>query len=93
MAETVTAPQKRMLLSGLREIPQLEAVELAASMLDDKATENEAARAIAKIATRIPTSQRNAALNPLKKAVGTVQDPATRQAVTEALKQIETGKS
>lgn len=89
LATSLTAPQKRMVLSGLSEIPQPEALQVAAGMIDDNATQNEAARAIAKIAAALPASQSNVAREPLKRAAAATQDSATRQAVKDALNQIE----
>ena len=53
-----------MVLAGLAEIPDLEALKLAEPMLDEAAIQLEAAKAICKIAAALPYAQAEAAKPP-----------------------------
>jgi hypothetical protein len=79
--------QKRMILAGLAEIPDPEALVLSAPLLDEAAVEAEASRAVIKIAPILPGTDARATAA-LKKVVALTTDAATRQAAEAALKQI-----
>ena len=79
--------QKRMVLSGLEEVPDPEALKLVQPMLEDTAVQTEAARAVARIAPMLPGKSSSVAV--LKKALNSTTDPGVRQAVLAALQQVE----
>jgi hypothetical protein len=81
--------QQRRVLAGLGEVPDIEALGLVETALDNNALRNEAARAVTKIAAALPGSQSQACELALKKALATADDVATQQAVQAALKQIQ----
>ena len=84
LAAGPSVEQKRVVLAGLAEVPDLEALKLAESMLTEAAIEGEAARAIIKIAPRLKDATiANAAL---KQVVSTAQDAAAVQAAQAALR-------
>ena len=57
LATPLSAEQKRLVLAGLAEIPDLEALKLAEPMLDEAAIQLEAAKATTKIASALPYAQ------------------------------------
>ncbi len=57
LATTLTPDQKRVVLAGLAEIPDQEALKLVEPMLDDAAIQLEAAKAACKIAAALPYAQ------------------------------------
>ena len=61
LATPLSADQKRLVLAGLAEIPDLEALKLAEPMLDEAAIQLEAAKAVTKIASALPYAQAEAA--------------------------------
>jgi HEAT repeat protein len=83
--------QKRMVLAGLEELPDPEALALVEPLLDDTTVQTEAARAAAKIAPTLPSKSATASGVVLKKALAATTDSATRQAVEAALQQVEAG--
>jgi HEAT repeat protein len=82
-----SAAQKRMILAGLAEISDPEALALSAPLLDEAGVQAEAARAVIKIAPTIPGTDARATAA-LKKVIANTTDAATRQAAEAALKQI-----
>jgi len=81
--------QKRVVLSGLAEVPDIEALRLVEGTLDDTAVHNEATRAAIKIAVTLPSAQGQEALAVLNKALAETSDGPTRQACEAAVKQIQ----
>ena len=82
-----SATQKRMILAGLAEVPDPEALALSARLLDEAGVQAEAARAVIKIAPTLPGTDAHATAA-LKKVIASTTDAATRQAAEAALKQI-----
>jgi len=91
LATTLTPDQKRVVLAGLAEVPDAEALGLAEPMLDEAAVQLEAAQAITKIANALPYLQAEAATNALAKVLATITDPVARKAPAAALKVIRAG--
>jgi len=91
LATTLSADQKRVVLAGLAEIPDPAALALAEPMLDEAATQLEAAKAVTKIASALPYAQSEAAASGLKKVVATTTDADARKAVQVALNDIQSG--
>jgi len=81
--------QKRLVLSGLAEVPDPAALAVVEHALTDTQVRNEAARAATKLALVMPATQSNHAATVLKAALAAATDSATRQAVSEALKQVQ----
>jgi HEAT repeat protein len=81
--------QKRKVLAGLAEVPDPKALQLVDTVIDDPNLKNEAARAAVKIASTLPNNQADASTAVLNRALAGATDPATRQAVQAALKQIQ----
>lgn len=82
--------QKRKVLAGLGEVPDVEALGIVEASLNDDGIRNEAARAAIKIAAALPATQTQACEAALKKALVAATDKGTRQAVQAALKEIQT---
>jgi len=59
LVSSPTVAQKRMLLAGLAEIPDVEALELSERLLDETAVQAEAARAVINWLQRCPPRRRN----------------------------------
>jgi HEAT repeat protein len=87
----LSVEQKRLVLSGLAEVPDPEAMTLAQSMLEEPGVETEAARAVIKVAGTVPSAQSGAAREALERALKAPIDPATRADIEAMLKQIEAG--
>jgi len=87
LAASLTPDQKRRVLAGLGEIPDPQALALAEPLLAEAAVQNEAGRAIIKIAPALPDAATAAAA--LKKVLAATRDAATRQAAEAALKELE----
>jgi hypothetical protein len=81
--------QKRVVLSGLGELPDAEALRVVESVLEEPAVHNEATRAAVKIAVSLPGAQSREALTVLNKALAGSSDDTTRQACEAAAKQIQ----
>jgi HEAT repeat protein len=81
--------QKRMVLAGFGDVPDVKALGVVDTELDDSAVRNEAARAAVKIATALAGSDAQKCELTLKKALGAADDAGTRQAVQAALKQLQ----
>jgi HEAT repeat protein len=91
LATKLTPDQKRVVLAGLAEISDQEALKLAEPMLEDAAIQLEAAKAVCKIATALPYAQAEAAKPALQKVIAKITDADTKKAAESALKDIETG--
>ena len=89
LAGSPTVAQKRMLLAGLAEITDPESLQLSEGLLDDPGVQAEAALAVIKLASAMPTSAGQSRV-PLKKILATTTtDPNTRKAAQAALKEID----
>ncbi|HEV7923819.1 MAG TPA: HEAT repeat domain-containing protein [Verrucomicrobiae bacterium] len=82
------APEKRLVLSGLTPIPDRQALELAAAMLDDQAVRAEAAQSVIAIAGSLAATQPDAARSALTKVLDVVNDPVIQVTAMEARKKI-----
>jgi HEAT repeat protein len=91
LATPVSADQKRLVLAGLAEIPDLEALKLADPMLDEAAIQPEAAKAVTKIASALPHAQGQPAIAALKRVLAATIDADTRKAADTALNDIQSG--
>jgi HEAT repeat protein len=87
LATPLKTDQKRLVLAGLGEIPDLQALVLVEPMLGDPSVKAEAARAVVKIAPAVGDA--GVSIAALKKAVTTATDAPTRQEADKALKQVE----
>jgi HEAT repeat protein len=83
----LNAEQKRVVLAGLAEIPELDALKLVEPWLEDGAVRNEAAQAAIKIAPGLAETE--IATGVLNKALAASSDPDTRKSAEAALKQVE----
>lgn len=81
--------QKRRVLSGLAEVPGLEALKTVETAFDDPAVQAESSRAALQIALTVPSSQAQDALAVLNKALSTASDEQTHSAIEAGIKQIE----
>jgi hypothetical protein len=81
--------QTRKVLAGLGELPDIAALKVIETTLDDPAVGNEAARAVVKVATALPASQALTCEAVLKKALTSSNEEHTRQAVQAALNQVQ----
>ncbi len=82
-----SAAQKRMVLAGLAEIADSEALALSAALLDEAGVQAEAARAVIKIAPTLPGADASVTAA-LKKVLALATDAATHQAAEAVLKQV-----
>ena len=81
--------EKRLVLAGLGEMPDLEALRAMEPLLEDENLRTEAARAAAKVAPTASGAQAREGMDILRKAVASAADDPTRQAAESALKQME----
>jgi HEAT repeat protein len=81
--------EKRVVLSGLAGLADLEALKLVSPMLDDPAVQAEAAQAATQIAGAIAGAHREMAESVLKKVLALTTDASRRQAAEAILKQLE----
>ena len=88
LAGNLSNEQKRMVLAGLAEIPDVESAKLVEPMLGQDSVKKEAALALIKIASALPDSA--VARNILEKVEGAITDVAIHDAAKAALKQIAT---
>ena len=89
LATPLRDDQKRVVLAGLAEIPDLQSLKLVEPLLDDAAVQSEAAQAVIKIAPALPNDQAQLPSALLKKVVATVTDVPARQSAEAALNQIQ----
>ena len=81
--------EKWAVLAGLAKIPDLAALELALSMLEDPLTRAEAAQAVTTIASSLAGIQREHARIALEKVLATVTEPDQRKATAAVLQEID----
>ena len=91
LATKLTPDQKRVVLAGLGEISDQEALKLVEPMLEDPAIQLEAAKAACKIAAALPYAQAESAKPALQKVIAKITDAGTKAAAESALKEIEAG--
>jgi hypothetical protein len=80
--------QKRTVLAGFGDVPDISALGVVEAELSDGPVCNEAARAAIKIAAALPGDAQSCAAT-LKKALAAANDESTRQAVQAALQEIQ----
>jgi HEAT repeat protein len=88
LAMPLRPEQKRLVLAGLGEVGDAEALHLAAPLLEDPQVQTEAARAIIKIAEALPPAAVREGKAALEKAIAASTDAATHAAAEAALKKI-----
>jgi HEAT repeat protein len=91
LATPLHPEQKRLVLAGLAEIPDLEALKLAEPMLNEAGIQLEAAKATTKIACALPFAQAESVEAALKKVLTATTDADTRNTAEAALKDIQAG--
>lgn len=91
LATDLSADQKRVVLAGLAEIPDPQALALAEPMLRESSIQLEAGQTITRIATALPYAQAEAATNALARVLVAISDSGARKATEEALKVIQDG--
>jgi HEAT repeat protein len=91
LATDPSADQKRVVLAGLAEIPDLEALKLSAPMLDEAPIQLEAARSVTKVALAISYLQAPEVTNALTKVLAVTTDADSRKAAETALNDIQAG--
>ena len=91
LAKPLHPEQKRLVLAGLAEIPDAEALKLAEPMLDEPANQLEAAKAATRIASALPCAQAELAAAALQKVIAATTDADARKAAETALKEIQAG--
>jgi len=82
-----SAAEKRMVLAGLAEIPDAQALSLSEALLGDPGVQAEAARTVIKIAPTVADT--SLATGALKKVLGMTGNSGTLEAAQAALKQIQ----
>jgi len=88
LARSPTLEQKRMLLAGLAELPDPEALVLTEPLLEQPDVQVEAALATIKIAGTLPQASVQS-FAALKKVLAQTKDANTREAAAAALKQLQ----
>ncbi len=91
LAQPLHPEQKRLVLAGLAEIPDVEALKLAEPLLAETGIQLEAAQATTQIASALPYSQAEAAKAGLRQVLAVTSDASLRKAAAAALEQIEAG--
>jgi HEAT repeat protein len=81
--------EKRLVLAGLGEVPDADALRTVEPLLQDQALHNEAARAAVKIAVALPGTYAKSSMAILQKGLDAPNDEATRKALEGALKQLQ----
>jgi HEAT repeat protein len=81
--------QKRLVLSGLQEIPDQQALTLVTPMLDDPAVQTEAAQAVVQIAGKVSKTQSEEAGAALKKVLAMSLNSATHSSAEKAYKRFQ----
>jgi hypothetical protein len=89
LAAAAKPEQKRLVLAGLGEMPDADALRTVEPLLEDEALHTEAARAAIKIALALPGTYAKDSIAALQKALGGANDDRTRQALESALKQLQ----
>ncbi len=83
------AEEKWAVLSGLAKLPDIGALRLALSMLDDPATGDEAAHAAMDIARALPPSRREHARMAFEKVLAAAPAAEEREAALDALRELD----
>ena len=81
--------EKRLILSGLAEVPDVESLHVVEGLLDQAGIQTEACHAALQIATALPGANARDAVAVLNKALAVNTDPATRKALQAGLKKIQ----
>jgi HEAT repeat protein len=84
----LSAPEKRLVLSGLSTIPNEQALDLASAMLDDPSVKAEAALSVIQITDMLPSTQAGEAMAAVRKVMADSTDPAIISSAEEARKKI-----
>lgn len=84
-----TPEEKRRILSGLAEVPGVDALRAAAPALDDGQVQPEAAEAVLRIAATLPGAQAQEGLMALNKALAGAHQGPLQQELRKAINQIE----
>jgi hypothetical protein len=88
MAMPLRADQKRVVLSGIEQVPDARALALAEPLLNDADVRAEAAQAVVRIAAALPASDDRAAATALKDVCSHGAEGATRRDAEAALQRI-----
>jgi HEAT repeat protein len=89
LAEPLIPEQKRLVLAGLAEVPDIRALNLTEPLVEDNDTKAEAAQTAIKIATALSAENSQEALAVLRKALGAAANDASRQALEAAIARVE----
>jgi HEAT repeat protein len=89
LARSLLPEQSRLVLAGLAEVADPEALKLVEPLLADPDVKPEAARAAIKIAAALPPTEAQNSVPILKKALQATADDPSRQALEAALKEIQ----
>jgi len=84
----LSAPEKRLVLSGLSTIPNRQALALASAMLADPSVRAEAALSVVQIADMLPSAQAGDAMAAVRKVMADNTDPAIISSAEEAREKI-----
>jgi HEAT repeat protein len=88
LAASPNDAEKRIVLSGLARIPEVESLKLADGLLDDAAVQAEAVQAVIKIASTLPSADHAAAKASIDKILSLPIDEQTRTSVTKVSKKL-----
>jgi HEAT repeat protein len=86
--QSLEAPEKRLVLSGLGTVADPRALSLAVKMLEDPAVKAEAAQSVLQLAGTLAATHPKEAGEALNKALAVITDPATLSAAKEVQKKI-----
>lgn len=89
LARVNDAEEKKLVLSGLAGIPDVNAVNLVEPFLKDDAVKAEAALAMLQIAATLSGTDSENAKNAVQKALAATDNPAVRQKAQEVLRAVE----
>ena len=89
LAKATRPEQKRLVLSGLSDIPDADSFKLAQDLINDVPVQKEAIRAAMKIAAVLPGAQATAIVPSLQSMASDSSDPQIRQEVEAIVKKIE----
>ena len=92
LAKPLKPEQKRVVLAGLAEIADPQALALAEPLLNEPDTQLEAARSITKIAAALPYGQWGIAKPALQKVIAATTDADARKAAETVLKEMQDGE-
>jgi HEAT repeat protein len=89
LSSAVRPEEKRLVLAGLGELPDPDALRTVEPLLQDPALNGEASRAAVKIALALPAGHAQESIAVLKKGVAGAKEAPTREALESALKQLQ----